>query len=224
MRLKLLIVDLEDSFLSEVKKDSNKASAIGKQLEDMEVLDGPLFVPLACIHNGKLSWLTYAYVTPRQEKFNEVSKILSIEITQEVVKFPPLYVTACPTNSFGRPPFKNLQEHVEWKIKEAYKVLHSPCVLDSAEIDVEESPDVFVPQPFSKEDLEEFVNKFQKRRAIARVLVGYTENGEDVHFFQGSLEGTIRMPRGPRGFGWDAIFYPKGYLYTLAGYYSLSSF
>lgn len=172
------------------------------------------------LHVSKNSFVVYlcAYVTPRQEKFNEVSKILSIEITQEVVKFPPMYGFSGVTDVFFRPPtLQSLHDRVEWKIKEAYQVLHTPCVLDSAELEVEQDPNVFVRQPFGSEDLEEFAKKFQNRRAIARVLVGYTENGENVHFFQGSLEGTIGMPRGARLIGWDSIFYPKGYVYTLSG-------
>ncbi|EFH85671.1 non-canonical purine NTP pyrophosphatase [Ktedonobacter racemifer] len=57
---------------------------------------------------------------------------------------------------------------------------------------------------------------FKNARATARALIGYAEENGTVHFFEGSLTGTVVAPRGTDGFGWDAIFQPDGYAKTFA--------
>ncbi|MBW7998569.1 MAG: non-canonical purine NTP pyrophosphatase, partial [Candidatus Glassbacteria bacterium] len=46
-------------------------------------------------------------------------------------------------------------------------------------------------------------------RAEAVSTIGY-HDGESVHLFEGRMEGMIVPPRGDHGFGWDAIFQPRG--------------
>jgi non-canonical purine NTP pyrophosphatase (RdgB/HAM1 family) len=50
--------------------------------------------------------------------------------------------------------------------------------------------------------------------AKARIMVGYSNEGETV-FFEEELEGEIVKPKGTNGFGWDPIFLPKGSKKTL---------
>lgn len=61
-----------------------------------------------------------------------------------------------------------------------------------------------------------FGKKFKGSKALARVVVGYTSDGKNVKLFEGKLEGTIGEPLGQKGFGWDNIFYPNGYDFSLA--------
>lgn len=56
---------------------------------------------------------------------------------------------------------------------------------------------------------------FESTRATARTLIGYAEEG-GIHFFEGSISGTLVSPRGTDGFGWDSIFQPDGYEKTFA--------
>lgn len=49
---------------------------------------------------------------------------------------------------------------------------------------------------------------------IAKTLIGYHDGKGTIHYFEGILEGTIVSPRG-EGFGWDAIFEPKGFSKTM---------
>lgn len=51
------------------------------------------------------------------------------------------------------------------------------------------------------------------RRAVASCIVGHFHDGK-VHFYQGSVQGTIVPPRGTLDFGWDPIFQPDGYELT----------
>ena len=53
-------------------------------------------------------------------------------------------------------------------------------------------------------------------RAVAKTTIGYGESSDDIHFFEGDLEGVIVVPRGESGFGWDPVFQPKGYEKTFA--------
>jgi hypothetical protein len=56
-------------------KDEVKAQRLMQQLQEMESSD------------GEASFIPLAFVTARRDKFEEVSKILNFELTQEVVKF-----------------------------------------------------------------------------------------------------------------------------------------
>ena len=54
------------------------------------------------------------------------------------------------------------------------------------------------------------------RTARFRTVISLFKDGEQ-HFFEGSLEGTLRQhPSGTSGFGYDPIFQPDGYTITLA--------
>jgi len=54
------------------------------------------------------------------------------------------------------------------------------------------------------------------RKARFRTVISLIWNGEE-HFFEGTIEGTIRDERsGSEGFGYDPIFQPDGYEATFA--------
>ncbi|MCR8559136.1 non-canonical purine NTP diphosphatase [Mucilaginibacter sp. BJC16-A38] len=54
------------------------------------------------------------------------------------------------------------------------------------------------------------------RKARFRTVISLIWNGEE-HFFDGTVEGTIRHERsGSKGFGYDPIFQPDGYNITFA--------
>lgn len=54
------------------------------------------------------------------------------------------------------------------------------------------------------------------RKARFRTVISLVWNGEE-HFFEGTVEGTIRYePSGTGGFGYDPIFQPDGYSVTFA--------
>lgn len=53
-------------------------------------------------------------------------------------------------------------------------------------------------------------------RATARTILGYRDEHNEMHFFEGSLGGLVVSPRGTGGFGWDAIFQPDRSAKTFA--------
>jgi len=56
-----------------------------------------------------------------------------------------------------------------------------------------------------------YVNSFRGFICLFRA-----EKSFQVELFQGVVEGDIVSPRGPRDFGWDPCFQPKGYDLTFA--------
>lgn len=52
--------------------------------------------------------------------------------------------------------------------------------------------------------------------ATATTLIGYARTPDDIHFFEGTIEGEIVAPCGETNFGWDPIFLPAGHTKTFA--------
>ncbi len=63
----------------------------------------------------------------------------------------------------------------------------------------------------------ELCHRMGNLRAEARTVFGYlADNSEKPLFVDACLHGTISLPRGANGFGWDRIFIPDGKNTTLA--------
>ncbi|MEA1926391.1 MAG: non-canonical purine NTP pyrophosphatase [Patescibacteria group bacterium] len=62
----------------------------------------------------------------------------------------------------------------------------------------------------------ELTRKFKNNDAQAKTIFGYAENENKIHFFEGIVSGSIVLPQGKRGFGWDRIFLPDGHKKTFA--------
>jgi inosine triphosphate pyrophosphatase len=60
------------------------------------------------------------------------------------------------------------------------------------------------------------VQKLDNDNAVAKTLIGYAKNPDEIEFFEGAVEGTIVKPSGDSNFGWDPIFRPNGYNQTFA--------
>ncbi|HUD11274.1 MAG TPA: non-canonical purine NTP pyrophosphatase, partial [Candidatus Saccharimonadia bacterium] len=56
----------------------------------------------------------------------------------------------------------------------------------------------------------DLVGRYQDHSATATTMIGYRDQEGNNHYFEGQVHGTIVSPRGG-GFGWDAIFVPRGY-------------
>lgn len=59
------------------------------------------------------------------------------------------------------------------------------------------------------------LSKYNHRKASWRVLLAYLKSGQ-VYVWEARVEGTIVLPRGDGGFGFDPIFLPNGSEKTLA--------
>jgi inosine triphosphate pyrophosphatase len=72
------------------------------------------------------------------------------------------------------------------------------------------------------EGLCKLADRLEHRGARAEILYGL-HDGKTIHYFyaamDGTMDGTIApTPRGDYGFGWNAIFIPKGHTKTYAEY------
>jgi non-canonical purine NTP pyrophosphatase (RdgB/HAM1 family) len=104
---------------------------------------------------------------------------------------------------------------LEHKVRQAYDQISAPVLVD----DVDLSCNVLhgLPGPlikwFIQEDISllcRMLNSFDDRSAMVHVRYALYD-GKETHFFEGNVPGQIaEAPRGDGGFGWDAIFIPKG--------------
>lgn len=66
------------------------------------------------------------------------------------------------------------------------------------------------------EGLFQIAESFNEFNAEAKTIIGYAEDPQNIHFFEGSAKGKIVAPKGESNFGWDPIFLPEGYEQTFA--------
>jgi non-canonical purine NTP pyrophosphatase (RdgB/HAM1 family) len=66
------------------------------------------------------------------------------------------------------------------------------------------------------EGLFKLVQGFGNPTAQAKTMIGYAKSADDIHYFEGIIEGTVVAPRGETNFGWDPIFQPAGHDRTFA--------
>jgi len=57
---------------------------------------------------------------------------------------------------------------------------------------------------------------FDNYNAEAKTIIGYAEDPQNIHYFDGSIKGKIVAPKGESNFGWDPIFLPNGYEQSFA--------
>ena len=121
------------------------------------------------------------------------------------------------------PEIQSLDAHevVEYKVKEAYKILHQPVLVEDTSLvfnTLGKLPGTLIKWFISElgnEGLCKLINT-DDRTAVATVLFGYYD-GNKVLFGEGNINGTItKSPRGTNGFGWDPIFIPDGQTKTHA--------
>ncbi len=107
------------------------------------------------------------------------------------------------------------------KLTEAQKYHAGPFIVENTSLSLDAMNGL--PGPLVKwflktigvEGIYKLTESFESTRAMARTLIGYADE-EGIHFFEGSLLGTLVPPRGTDGFGWDAIFQPDGSEKTFA--------
>ena len=116
----------------------------------------------------------------------------------------------------------DLSTIVEYKAKEAYKQVRSPVLVEDTSLRFLALGKL--PGPLIKWFLTELgthglcrlLDNYTDRSALAEVQFGLYD-GQSFQAFSGAVEGSIaHTPQGSRGFGWDAIFIPSGFLKTWA--------
>ena len=119
------------------------------------------------------------------------------------------------------------RENASIKSSYIYHKYHLNCFGDDSGLEIDAlngEPGVYSARYAGKHgDHEANINKVltklgsaTNRKAQFRTVISLVWNG-DEHFFEGTVEGTIRHERaGTKGFGYDPIFQPDGYKVTFA--------
>ncbi|XP_014274378.1 inosine triphosphate pyrophosphatase [Halyomorpha halys] len=153
------------------------------------------------------------FVTGNARKFEEVTQILGPDVpftlTSQNIDLPELQ--------------GDIIDISKKKCREASKHVKGPVVVEDTCLCFDALGGL--PGPYVKwflakvgpEGLYKLLAGWEDKSASAVCTLAYTE-GEDkeIQIFQGITEGVIVDPRGPRDFGWDPIFQPKGYSQTHA--------
>lgn len=71
-------------------------------------------------------------------------------------------------------------------------------------------------ETIGNEGLWKIISSYDDKTALAKTIIGYSDNEGKLSFFEGVVEGEIVAPRGETNFGWDPIFKPNGYDKTFA--------
>ncbi|KAH8287913.1 hypothetical protein KR018_006972 [Drosophila ironensis] len=109
------------------------------------------------------------------------------------------------------------------KCKEAARQVKGPVLVEDTSLcfnALEGLPGPYIKwflEKLKPEGLYRLLHGWEDKSAKAVCTFGYCD-GEDAEpqLFQGITEGDIVEPRGPRDFGWDPVFQPKGYDKTYA--------
>ena len=116
----------------------------------------------------------------------------------------------------------NLHEIVEHKVRQAYKVVGSPVIVE--DVSLEFTALNGLPGPFIKFFIENsgveaccrLLDGFEDRSAVITCCFAYYD-GKNVQYFDSRMSGVISdKPRGKNGYGFDQIFICDGYNITRA--------
>ena len=148
------------------------------------------------------------FITGNAGKVDELSRFLNIKIDHKQLDLEEIQSL-------------DSEEIVKDKVTRAFEILGKPVLVEDVSF-------VFhslgkLPGPFIKWFLTELGNEGlcrlldgKDRSCTATVCYGL-HDGNDIHFFTGSMKGTItNSPRGDNSFGWAPIFLPEGYDKTYA--------
>lgn len=149
------------------------------------------------------------FITGNEGKARELSQILGISIERQKIDLDEIQSL-------------DFLEIVEHKVKEAYKIVNGPVLVEDSGLTFEALGRL--PGPLIKwfvkelppEKICKLLDAFPDRSATAHCYYAYYD-GEELIICDGKVSGKItKAPRGERGFGWDPIFEPEGSEKTFA--------
>ncbi len=159
------------------------------------------------------------YVTSNKGKFDEAAVILQLESLLEAgfqIVHTPLHLEEIQGTS---------HEIASHKIKDAYKKLNEPCIIDDISLNC---PSIGgLPGPYIRSFLEaigdegiaKLISHYSDRSCQVVCNIAFAMQEGESMIFEGQLSGTIVPPRGKRmthAYSWNAIVQPDGHLQTFA--------
>ncbi|MCC7356722.1 MAG: non-canonical purine NTP pyrophosphatase [Candidatus Doudnabacteria bacterium] len=149
------------------------------------------------------------FITGNANKFAEVNALMPGQVEQLVIDLPE--IQDIDPHVIIRAKLQAAFEHASGQFMVEDVSLRLDCING-------------LPGPLIKwflkamgpDGIADIATKLGNNRAEAFVVIGYASNPEDIHFFEGSVAGTIVNPKVVSKFGWDGIFMPDGYDKTFA--------
>ncbi len=148
------------------------------------------------------------FITGNQSKADYLSRYLGFEVSHHKVDLDEIQSL-------------DLREIVEHKVRQAYEIINGPVLVEDVSLEFKalgRLPGTFIKFYVDEVPFETICRTLDglDRKATARCTFGYYD-GQDLQFFEGSLNGIIAdHPEGAGGYGWDKIFIPEGFDVTRA--------
>ena len=147
------------------------------------------------------------FVTSNLNKFRELSELLECNLSHVELDLKEIQTT-------------DLHDLDKFKLRQAYEHVQAPVIVEDTSLYFEDWNEL--PGPLVKFFLKNIglsgmvraLDEFSNNSAVAACCLGFTNDGESTHLFEGKVKGNIVKPRGSQHFGWDAIFLPAGYQHT----------
>jgi len=148
------------------------------------------------------------FITGNKNKFEEVVAILP-EVEQLNIDLPEIQEI-------------DPHEIIKAKLTEAFKHTSGEFIVEDTSLYLDCLNGL--PGPLIKwflktignKGLADITEKFGNDKAQAKTMIGYATDRDDIHFFEGMVEGKIVQPEAVSSFGWDPIFLPDGHSKTFA--------
>lgn len=148
--------------------------------------------------------MNLTFITSNPSKADQLSRHLNIEIAHRQLDLVEVQSL-------------DLEEVVEYKVKEAYRIIKAPVLVEDVSLTFAVLQNQ-LPGPLIKWFFQELGNdglcklvEGKDKAAQASVLFGLYD-GEQLTTYLGEVEGKIAdKPQGKSDFGWDPIFIPNGY-------------
>jgi len=148
------------------------------------------------------------FITGNKNKFDEVAAILP-EVEQLDIDLPEIQEI-------------DPHEIIKAKLTEAFQHTSGEFIVEDTSLYLDCMNGL--PGPLIKwflktvgnKGLADIAEKFGNSKAQAKTMIGYATDRDDIHFFEGVVEGKIVQPQAVSGFGWDPIFLPDGHTKTFA--------
>jgi non-canonical purine NTP pyrophosphatase (RdgB/HAM1 family) len=120
---------------------------------------------------------------------------------------------------------------IEHKIKEARKHHKGSFFIDDSSLYLE-CLNNKLPGPYIKwfigvlglKGIYTLCKKMGSFKAYATTYIGFSKSPGEILYFEGKLKGTINLPRGSFGFGYDQIFIPDGFNKTMSEMKAIGNF
>lgn len=148
------------------------------------------------------------FITSNKAKFEEAKAILP-ELQHLNIELPEIQET-------------DAKIIIQAKLQEAFQSCNGSFIVEDTSLYMDALNGL--PGPLIKwfqvkignEGLANLASLLGNPSASAVTLLGYAKTPQQLHFFEGKIEGRIIAPKGNFGFGWDPIFLPNGCKESLA--------